>query len=115
MNMEVLFYLTYIILAFVATHFHPFFFAFHLSEIVLRYPVLRNIIKSFWEPKMALFLTLTLVFLCNYYFTLIGYVYLSDLYTNDKCGSLIICFMTTLDYAFKNNGGIGGWFTKAFQ
>lgn len=113
MNMEVFYYLMYGTLAFIATFFHPFFFAFHLSEVVLRYPVLRNVIKSFWEPKMALFLTLVLTFLFNYYFTLISYTYLSGLYTNGKCDSLIVCFLATFDYAFKNNGGIGGYFNAA--
>lgn len=110
MNMEVLYYLTYGTLAFIATLFHPFFFAFHLSEVVLRYPVLRNIIKSIWDPKKSLFLTLVLIFILNYYFSLVSYVSLSGKYDNSKCETLIICFMATFDYAFKNNGGIGGWF-----
>jgi inositol 1,4,5-triphosphate receptor type 1/inositol 1,4,5-triphosphate receptor type 3 len=52
LNIDVLYYLAYGILAFVATLIHHFFFAFHLSEVVIRYPVLRNIIRSFWEPKV---------------------------------------------------------------
>jgi inositol 1,4,5-triphosphate receptor type 1/inositol 1,4,5-triphosphate receptor type 3 len=52
LNIDVMYYLTYGSLAFIATMVHPFFFAFHLSEVVIRYPTLRNIIKSFWEPKV---------------------------------------------------------------
>ena len=80
LNGEVLYYLFYITLAFLATFGHPFFFAFHLTEVVLRYPTLRNIIRSFWEPKTALFLTLVLILISNYYFSLISYVFYSDLY-----------------------------------
>lgn len=35
-NIEVLYYLAYGILACIATIFHPFFFAFHLTQILIR-------------------------------------------------------------------------------
>lgn len=82
LNIDMIYYLAYGVLAFIATLVHPFFFAFHLSEVVLRYPTLRNIIKSFWEPKVALGLTFILVLLMNYYFTLVAYLLFSDIYTN---------------------------------
>jgi inositol 1,4,5-triphosphate receptor type 1/inositol 1,4,5-triphosphate receptor type 3 len=85
MNIEVMYYLAYGTLAFVATLVHPFFFAFHLTELVLRYPTMRNIIRSFWEPKTALFLSLVLVFLFNYYFAIFSYVIFPELYNNRKC------------------------------
>lgn len=82
LNIDLVYYLAYGALAFVATLVHPFIFAFHLSEVVLRYPTLRNIIKSFWEPKVALGLTFVLVMLMNYYFTIIAYIWFSDIYAN---------------------------------
>lgn len=78
--------------------------------MTLRYPLLRNIILSFWEPKMALLLTLLLIVIFNYYFSLFSYIVFPDLYTNNKCSSLLVCMVSTFDYGFKNNGGIGGWF-----
>jgi len=100
--------LTYGTLAFIATFVHPFFFAFHLSEIVIRFPTLRNIIRSFWEPKIALLLTFILIILFNYFFTLFAYTFFYESYDN-KCETLLYCFLETFDKAFKNNGGIGGW------
>lgn len=114
LNIDMIYYLAYGVLGFIATLVHPFFFAFHLSEVVLRYPTLRNIIKSFWEPKVALGLTFVLVMLMNYYFTIIAYIWFSDIYANNKCDSMIVCFLSTFDYAFKNNGGIGGWFDGSY-
>ena len=38
LNNEILYYLSYGTLAFLATFYHPFFFAFHLTEIVIRFP-----------------------------------------------------------------------------
>ncbi len=34
MNVEVIYYLAYGFLAFIATLVHPFFFAFHLTEVI---------------------------------------------------------------------------------
>lgn len=40
-NPEIIYYLAYGALAILATVIHPFFFAFHLTEVLLRYPTLR--------------------------------------------------------------------------
>ena len=50
-NIEVLYYLAYGILACIATFVHPFFFAFHLTEILIRYETLRTLTKAVWGPK----------------------------------------------------------------
>jgi inositol 1,4,5-triphosphate receptor type 1/inositol 1,4,5-triphosphate receptor type 3 len=50
-EIEVVYYLAYGTLAVIATAYHPFFFAFHLTEILIRYPTLKNVIKSVYEPR----------------------------------------------------------------
>lgn len=72
-TIEVLYYLAYGLLAFMGVWFHPFFFAFHLTEILIRYPTLKNVIRAVWEPKEALALTLLFFILLEYIFTLIAY------------------------------------------
>jgi hypothetical protein len=47
----VLFYLMYGIAAFVAMQVSQFFFFFHILDILVRYPVLLNVIRSVWEPR----------------------------------------------------------------
>ena len=99
-NIELLYYLAYGILAFVATYIHPFFFVFHLSEILIRYPTLRNVIRAVWEPKTHLFLTLVLFILIEYYFTIIAFTFFYSYY-NGRCNSLYICLIETFDQTFK--------------
>ena len=41
-NIEVVYYLTYGALAYVAMMVHPFFYAFHLTEFIIRYPTLSS-------------------------------------------------------------------------
>ena len=74
MNIDVIFYLSYGIFAFLATYLHPFLFSFHLFELMVRYPTMINIVKSFWYPKTAIFLTLVLIFMTNYFFSIVGYM-----------------------------------------
>ena len=50
-EIEVVYYIAYGALAVLGTVVHPFFFTFHLTEILLRYPTLKNVIKSVWEPR----------------------------------------------------------------
>lgn len=44
----VLYYLSYGFTAFLGTLYNPFFFAFHLFDVLVRYPVLLNVVKAVW-------------------------------------------------------------------
>ena len=59
---EILYYLAYAIFAFLGVNRHKFFFFFHLSEILIRYDILKNVIKAVALPFWDLFFTL--MFLC---------------------------------------------------
>jgi len=48
---EVMYYIAYGTLAILGVIIHPFFFTFHLTEIMLRYPSLKNVIKSVYDPR----------------------------------------------------------------
>jgi inositol 1,4,5-triphosphate receptor type 1/inositol 1,4,5-triphosphate receptor type 3 len=66
--------------------------------------------------KVALLLTFFLILLMNYFFTLYFYSNLYDKYDDGlKCESLIFCNLETFDKAFKNNGGIGGYFDNFYS
>lgn len=66
-NIEVVYYLMYGTLAFIATYVHPFFFAFHLTEFLLRFPTLRNILKSVSDSFVSLILTFVLIIMLFYF------------------------------------------------
>ncbi len=101
-TIEVLYYVTYGLLSFMGVYVHPFFFAFHLTEILLRYPTLKNVIKSVWEPKDALILTFLLFLIIEYMFSLAAYSFIYKDY-KDECSSMISCFLVTFDQGLKVN------------
>jgi len=43
-NIEVVYYILFGLLSYFALFIHPFFYAFHLTEFVLRYPSLGNVL-----------------------------------------------------------------------
>ncbi|EGR30289.1 MIR domain protein [Ichthyophthirius multifiliis] len=109
LNLDIIYYIAYGFFSVLGTLQHPFFFCFHLSEFLFRYPTLRNILKSVYEPYVSLVLTFILILLFIYIFTIFGYVLLNQKYQN-RCEELYICFFETFDQNFKNNGGLGGFF-----
>lgn len=50
-EIEVIYYLAYGALAILGTVYHPFFFSFHLTEILIRYPTLKNVIMAVYMPR----------------------------------------------------------------
>lgn len=46
-----LYYIMYGAAAVLGRFLHPFFFSFHLFEVMIRFPVLLNVVKSVWIPK----------------------------------------------------------------
>ena len=52
--------------------------------------------------------TMVLFWIGNYFFALVGFKWFSDDFDH-FCDTILHCFLTISDYAFKANGGIGGW------
>jgi len=107
-EIDVLFYVLYLLFAVFGTFASPLFFAFHLLDILYRYPSLQNVIKSVTIPKKALLVTSLFSLILVYYFSIIGYAYFYDSYHKGDCDDLITCAIVTFDHSFKVNGGIGG-------
>lgn len=102
----VLYYIIYGLTAIVGT-IYPFFFAFHLFDVIVRFPVLLNVVKAVWIPRKSLALTLFLFIVLMYVFTLFGFYWLDGQYPNGYCDSMFICLITAWDKSFKNDGAIG--------
>lgn len=115
-QIEVIYYLTYATLTLLGCTIHPFFFAFHLSEILMRllffliffslnlfnfrFPLLKNVILAFWQPRKLLLLTFTLFLILEYISSLFGYTFFYSYY-NGICESTLVCFLSTFDQTFK--------------
>jgi len=79
-----------------------------------RYPTLKNVIRAFWDPKLALGLTFVLFVILEYIASLFAFTSFHTDYEGN-CESLIGCFMYTFDFTFKANGGIGGQLDTIYE
>jgi hypothetical protein len=109
-EIEILYYMAYGALAVIGTVVHPFFFAFHMTEVLIRFPTLKNVIRAVWEPREQLLLTLILFIILVWVYALVAYTFFSSEY-DGKCEETIFCFLFTFDWTFKANGGVGGYLT----
>lgn len=96
MNVDVVYYLAYGCLAFIAVYVHPFFFAFHLTEVLIRYQTLRHVVKSIWETKVSLAFTYLLFLLIIFMFTVISYALLYNLF-DSRCENMLYCLFEFYD------------------
>lgn len=104
---EIIYYISYGTLAVLGTSVHPFFFAFHLTEILIRYPTLKNVIRAVWEPKESLWLLLMLLLILEYVSAIISFLFFQadfeDGESKFECKEMLICFLQNFDQTFKVN------------
>ncbi|KAF0687294.1 Aste57867_20960 [Aphanomyces stellatus] len=113
------YYVVYLFMAIMGFLAHNFLFAFHLFDILLRFPELTIIVHAIAWPWKSLMLSFTLLMIAEYIFAIFGFTFFRSQYqslpssvpgsntTIAECGELLSCFMTTFDQTFKSNGGIG--------
>ena len=109
-NFEVLYYLLYMTCSILGLYISEFFFAFLLTELVLRIKTLKNILMAIKKPFKELILTFLLWLILIYIFTLIAYTFFVDQFNIiSECQSVFKCFATIFYQTNKNDNGIGDY------
>lgn len=106
----VLYYVIYGLAAIAGLWLNVFFFFFHLFDVLVRYPVLLNVVLSVWKPKKMILYTYLLFIILMYGFSLFAYYQLKDSYPPGFCDSTWNCLITSMDMSFKYDGSLGGYF-----
>ena len=101
------YYVACIVLAVLGVSTSPLFFAFHMTEIILRFPALQQVVQAVLHRWQRTFLTYALILTCLYFFGICGYLFFPK-YFGKNGDSLFITAVSVYDLGFKNNGGIGG-------
>lgn len=82
---------------------------------MIRFPLLLNVLKSVWKPKSMILYTGLLLLIFMFVFTVFAYRFLYDSYNHGFCDSMWICFLSTLDSAFKYDSGVGGFLIAPYD
>ena len=104
----ILYYVTCIVLSVLGVSTSPLFFAFHLTEIILRYPALWHVVEAVMHRWQRTVLTYTFILTCLYYFGILAYVFFYMYFPDETQKSLLVTAISVFDTGFKSNGGIGG-------
>jgi inositol 1,4,5-triphosphate receptor type 3 len=112
-DFDILYYTCYIGAGIMGLVVHPFLFVILMMDI-LKLDQLKTVILAMYQPRYELALAFILMFIIQYYFTFISWMYiyqdyedLFDLDTPRNCDAFWKCFVVTIDWTFKFTGSIG--------
>ena len=111
-DIMILYHIIYFIFTLLGAAYHPFFFSFSLTYLIVRSSVLINVLRAVYEPRMQIILTLFLTLIVFYVFTIFSYMIFYSDYNEqlvNSCFSLWSCLTVTIDQSYKNDGAIAGF------
>lgn len=109
-------------ISFLGFYSNELFYSFHLLDVIQKYPTLANVTKAITMNWEQLLMTFVLMLILMYIYTTITFFYImetvydydinaddSDLTGENRCKSMIECFMTVVDIGLIAGGGIGDY------
>eukprot|EP00357_Protocruzia_adherens_P012877 CAMPEP_0115003954 /NCGR_PEP_ID=MMETSP0216-20121206/18921_1 /TAXON_ID=223996 /ORGANISM="Protocruzia adherens, Strain Boccale" /LENGTH=463 /DNA_ID=CAMNT_0002369863 /DNA_START=1584 /DNA_END=2971 /DNA_ORIENTATION=- len=112
----IFYHLLYLFFSVLGLFVDAFFYAFHLFDVLVRYELLRNAVLAVWKPKVQIILTIVLLIILVYTFSLVAFFFFHDDFNivnpttqkeEELCDSVLLCFVATMDISFKADGGVG--------
>jgi hypothetical protein len=82
-DLHLLYYLTLLLMTILGVSYHPFFYTYLLTYIILRTPALMNVLQAIWYPRETLFLTMVLMSMVIYALTVFSFWSYADEYNDN--------------------------------
>ncbi|OMJ85453.1 hypothetical protein SteCoe_13213 [Stentor coeruleus] len=105
-KIETIYVCLYLVMSFLGSFIHVFFFAFHLLDFLYRFPSLQSVIYSLVLPYKSLIMLYFLILISIYLSSIIAYIFYSERFLGN-CDSLLLCAVTCYAQGMKNSGGVG--------
>ena len=115
-----MFAIQYLAFSFQGLFQSPVFYAFHLLDVIERFPTLKDVIRSVTMNISQLLMTAMLGLILIYNYGVIAFMFIPDLFFDEGidrgllnkagdsiCMSLLHCFLSTFNYGLRAGGGIG--------
>jgi len=93
-SMEVIYSIGYIGFTILALTIHSFFFAYHLIEFIKSQSVLRNVLKSIYNPRKQLMFVFAFFLVLIYFYVLIIFYFFYQVMPEYSCDSILSCVAT---------------------
>jgi inositol 1,4,5-triphosphate receptor type 3 len=114
------YYVLYFGISMLGLFSNEIFYCLHLLDVCNRFPTLQNVVRSVTDNYVQLAMTGMLLLIIMYIFTTISFFYLQDTdydyfinpYDSDwigeqRCQTIMQCFIMTLDKGISLDGGVG--------
>jgi hypothetical protein len=103
-----LLYMVFALLGIINMPNAPYFFAFHLLDIVVRSELLKYVIKSVTANGKAIMLTACLALVVVYIYSIFGFLFFRSKFGAEAgCDSMLMCLVTSINMGLRSGGGIG--------
>jgi hypothetical protein len=119
LDRNIFYYSLYTAAAILGVLLHPFFFAFHLYEVMNQFKTCRIFIQSIIVPYQQLILAFIFYNILIYEYAVLGYFFFwqwfvdakaeDSLHVGHYCDSLYMCYVTVFDETNKEPGGVGSY------
>jgi hypothetical protein len=111
---DTLFYVLYVLCAFVGVAINPVAYCFHLLDLVVMSPSLQHVVKAVMDPIEALSMTLILGLFVIYFFSMWAfYMFDEDLYNPEsgvnECKTMVMCLSMFVHNGVISGGGMGDY------
>uniref|UniRef100_A0A0N4ZPH7 Ryanodine receptor 44F n=1 Tax=Parastrongyloides trichosuri TaxID=131310 RepID=A0A0N4ZPH7_PARTI len=114
-NAQFLYRVGYLICSTCGVVFSPFFYAFHLIDVVLSFPMLKAILQSVTHNLQQLILTIMMTLVVVYLYTVLAFNFFRKFYVQEgedgeepdrKCHNMLTCFIYHFYAGVRAGGGI---------
>lgn len=102
-NMEVLYAVGYMGFAILALSIHYFFFCYHLIEFIKTQTVLKNVLRSVYNPRKQLIFIFVFFLVLEYFYSLLIFYFFYDIMPLNSCISVFSCLATVYTNTFSVN------------
>ncbi|TKR86989.1 hypothetical protein L596_011474 [Steinernema carpocapsae] len=115
-NGQFLYRVGYLLCSVCGVFFSPFFYAFHLIDVVLSFPMLKAILQSVTHNLQQLILTIMMTLVVVYLYTVLAFNFFRKFYVQEgedgdepdrKCHNMLTCFIYHFYAGVRAGGGIG--------
>ncbi|KAM3723537.1 Ryanodine receptor [Dirofilaria immitis] len=114
-NGQFLYRVHYLLCSALGVFVSPFFYAFHLIDVVLSFPMLKAILQSVTHNLQQLILTIMMTLVVVYLYTVLAFNFFRKFYVQEsegeepdrKCHNMLTCFIYHFYAGVRAGGGIG--------
>jgi hypothetical protein len=93
-TLEVIYSIGYIGFTILALTIHNFFFSYHLIEFIKSQSVLRNVLKSIYNPRKQLIFVFAFFIVLIYFYVLVIFYFFYEQMPEYSCDSILSCLAT---------------------